>query len=112
MHCLKRILIGVILKILGVITAKALLPITRLNFGHTEIGFGSHTLGRLECFGQVSFTEQPTACFDLWKIGHTLSGFYVVKGEQQMKTVFCNMSAVPGNVGKTQRLVIVIKELM
>ncbi|EFX61590.1 hypothetical protein DAPPUDRAFT_18957, partial [Daphnia pulex] len=37
----------------GVITDKTILPITRLNFGRTQLetSSGVHTLGRFECTG-------------------------------------------------------------
>ena len=32
----------------------------------------------------------PTSCEDLQRIGHTLSGFFLVKGSMKMETVYCN----------------------
>lgn len=60
----------------GIITDKNYLPITRLNFGRTQLSTssGEHTLGRLICSGQLQFNGMPTSCKDLWLIGHTLGG--------------------------------------
>ncbi|XP_046645619.1 uncharacterized protein LOC124336056 isoform X5 [Daphnia pulicaria] len=38
----------------------------------------------------VDIGEMPTSCEDLQRIGHTLSGFFLVKGSMKMETVYCN----------------------
>ena len=79
-----------------------MLPITQLNFGYTQAGSSNHTLGRMECFGRVVFTGQPGSCEDLWMMGHTLSGFYSVKGSGKINTVYCDMNKIPGEEGSTE----------
>ena len=70
--------------ITGVIIDKIYLPITRLNFGKTQLvsSSGVHTLGRLECTGQVAVVGIPKSCADLWRIGHSLRGLYSVMGTE------------------------------
>ncbi|EFX87112.1 hypothetical protein DAPPUDRAFT_312655 [Daphnia pulex] len=52
----------------GVIADKEVLPVTRLNYGRTQLetSSGIHQLGRFECTGQVAVTGMPTSCEDLW----------------------------------------------
>ena len=80
---------------------KSALPVTRLNFGRilNQPASGRYTLSRLECFGSElpqHSLRPPTSCEDLWRAGHTMSGFYSVKHLTDIKTVFCDMSQVPG----------------
>jgi hypothetical protein len=84
-------------------TDKNVLPVTRLNFGRTQLATSSgvHTLGRFECSGSVALTGLPTSCEDLWLIGHTLNGFYSIKGTQMMESVYCDFTKFPGDAGKT-----------
>jgi hypothetical protein len=86
----------------GVITDKEFLPITRLNFGRTQLetSSGVHTLGRFECTGQVAVNGMPKSCEDLWKIGHTLSGLYSVMGSQMIESLYCDFNKLPGDSGK------------
>ena len=56
----------------------------------------------MECFGRVVFTGQPGSCEDLWMMGHTLSGFYSVKGSGKINTVYCDMNKIPGEEGSTE----------
>ena len=74
----------------GEITAKEMLPITRLNFGRTipAASIGVHTLGKIKCTGQKSVAGMPTSCEQLWQIGHVHSGLYLIKGVSQVETVF------------------------
>jgi hypothetical protein len=83
----------------GVITDKNVLPVTRLNFGRTQLATSSgvHTLGRLVCSGSVALTEFPTSCEDLMLIGHTLNGFYSIKGTQMIESVYCDFTQLPGD---------------
>ncbi|XP_046638029.1 uncharacterized protein LOC124316246 isoform X2 [Daphnia pulicaria] len=81
----------------GVITDKTVLPISRLNFGRTQLetSSGVHTLGRLVCTGLVTLTGLPKSCKDLWLIGHTLNGFYSVMGSAKMESVYCDFTKLP-----------------
>jgi hypothetical protein len=86
----------------GVITDKNILPVTRLNFGRTQLATSSgvHTLGRLVCSGTVALTGLPTSCEDLWLIGHTLNGVYSVKGAKMMESVYCDFTKLLDDAGK------------
>ena len=86
----------------GVVTDKNVLPVTRLNFGRTQLetSSGIHTLGRFECSGTVSINGLPTSCRDLWLIGHTLNGFYFIKGAKMMESVYCDFTKLPDDAGK------------
>ncbi len=88
----------------GVITNKNVLPVTRLNFGRTQLetSSGVHTLGRLVC--TVTFSGLPKSCEDLWFIGHTLNGFYSVMGSAKMESVYCDFTKLPDDAGKFFRL--------
>jgi hypothetical protein len=85
----------------GYITSKDALPVTKLNFGRTLANntYGNHTLGKLECSGRVTVNTMPVSCVDLWKIGHTLNGFYEVKGVRNIGSVYCDFSKFPGDPG-------------
>jgi hypothetical protein len=84
----------------GVITDKNVLPITRLNFGRTQLetSSGVHTLGRLVCTANLGL--MPKSCQDLWLIGHTLNGFYSVMGSAKMESVYCDFTKLPDDAGK------------
>jgi hypothetical protein len=86
----------------GVITDKNILPVTRLNFGRTQLATSSgvHTLGRLVCSGSVAVNEFPKSCEDLWFIGHTLNGFYSVKGEKMIESIYCDFTQLPSDASK------------
>ena len=86
----------------GVITDKSILPITRLNFGRTQLesSSGVHTLGRFECTGQVAVNGLPKSCEDLWRIGHILSGMYSIMGTKMVESVFCDFTKLPNDAGK------------
>ena len=87
--------------ITGVIEDKNILPITRLNFGRTQLetSSGVHTLGRFECTGQVAVTGMPSSCEDLWRMGHTLSGLYSVVGSSMIESVYCDFAKLPNDSG-------------
>ena len=89
----------------GVITDKNILPITRLNFGRTQLATSSgvHTLGRFECSGQVAVTGMPKSCEDLWKIGHHLNGLYSVMGSEMVESVYCDFTKLPSDAGKDNK---------
>ena len=86
----------------GVITDKNILPVTRLNFGRTQLATSSgvHTLGRLVCSGSAAVNGFPTSCEDLWLIGHTLNGFYSIKGTKMMESVYCDFTKLLDDAGK------------
>ncbi len=81
----------------GIINDKNFLPITHLRFGRimTDTSSGFHTLGRLKCSGQVAVKAMPSSCEDLWRKGHTLSGFYSVLGAKQIENVHCDFTKLP-----------------
>ena len=86
--------------ILGVITERNLLPVTSLNFGRTQapVSSGKHTLGRLECSGKVILNGMPKSCKDLWRLGYSLVGLYLVQGDSGfVETVYCDMNRLPGD---------------
>nr|CAH0106935.1 unnamed protein product [Daphnia galeata] len=94
------------IKIAGVITDKNVLPVTRLNFGRTQLATSSgvHTLGRFECSGSVALTGLPGSCEDLWLIGHTLNGIYsVMEGELVKRTNGSNEKCQNRYLGKSLR---------
>ena len=86
----------------GVITDKNVLPVTRLNFGRTQLATSSgvHTLGRLVCSGSVAVNGLPASCEDLWLIGHTLNGLYSVMEGELVKSVYCDFTKLPSDSGK------------
>ena len=90
------------IKCSGVITDKSVLPVTRLNFGRTQLASSSgvHTLGRFECTGRVAVGGMPTSCQDLWRMGHTLSGLYSVLGTKMVESVSCDFTKIPSDAGK------------
>ena len=86
----------------GVITDKNVLPVTRLNFGRTQLATSSgiYTLGRLVCTGSVALIGLPTSCEDLWLIGHTLNGFYSIIGAKMIESVYCDFTQLPDDASK------------
>ena len=85
----------------GYITSKDALPVTKLNFGRNLAtnSYGNHTLGKLECSGRATVNTVPGSCADLWKIGHTLNGFYDIKGDKTVRSVYCDFTKLPGDRG-------------
>ena len=73
-----------------------------MNFGRTQLesSSGVHTLGRLECSGHVGVDGMPKSCEDLWRIGHTLRGFYSIMGEKMVESIYCDFTKLPGDAGK------------
>lgn len=71
---------------------KRVLPVTRLNFGHTSYVGGSHTLGKLECVGKSAEANVPTSCLDLWRTGYLLNGLYSIRRDQKVVFVYCDFS--------------------
>lgn len=102
----------------GVITDKNFLPVTRLNFGRTQLSSssGAHTLGKFTCSGQFIFKGAPSTCVDLSLIGYTLSGFYSVKGESsqstQLETIYCNFNKLPSDSGDIHSFQLMAKFLV
>ncbi len=85
----------------GYIASKDSLPVTKLNFGRTLASnpYGIHTLGKLECSGRATVDKMPESCDDLWKIGHTLNGFYDVIDDKEVRSVYCDFTKLPGDPG-------------
>jgi hypothetical protein len=85
----------------GYITNKEALPVTKLSFGRTiaNNSYGIHTLGKFECSGRATVDRMPKSCDDLWKIGHTLNGLYDVKGDTEVRSVYCDFTKLPGDQG-------------
>ena len=84
-----------------------LLPVTRLSFGRTDlIGVkASYTLGRFQCTGQAPVSSKPENCRALFQMGHTLSGFYLVKsGSNKIATTFCDFGKGSSEVGYETRI--------
>ena len=51
----------------------------------------------IDCKGRrslftIEIEKKPSNCTDLRLIGHRLSGFYLVKDEFQIKTVYCHFN--------------------
>ena len=91
----------------GYITATELLPVTRLNFGRTSLTGvrAGYTLGRFQCTGQAPVLSKPENCRTLFQMGHTLSGFYLVKsGSTKIATTFCDFSKGSSEVGYETRI--------
>ena len=87
---------------LGIVTDKEVLPIKRLHFGHTSTGSGGHTLGRLECSGEIVneiVDKIPTSCADLRALGHSSSGFYLVQGTDLVETIYCDFTKLQNEEG-------------
>ena len=86
---------------IGYVTEKSMLPVTRLNFGRIAPGAsGKHTLGKFECSGRTTLMTKPTSCYDLFIAGNQISGFYTVKGSAtKVSTVYCDFSKSPGATG-------------
>ena len=108
---------------LGSITDKELLPVTRLHFGRTALPSTSiqFTLGRLECRGRrhssIITTDSskkmllPSNCDQLRSLGHRSSGFYLtvsknssassssaIKGGK-IQTTFCDFTKTSRSAG-------------
>ena len=85
----------------GYITAKDLLPVSKVNFGrtHSKHSSGRFTLGKFECSGTQPFQGMPSSCEDLKRIGHHFSGLYTVKVNNKVQTIYCDMSKLPGDEG-------------
>ncbi len=79
----------------------------KLNFGRTSlIGVrASYTLGRLQCNGKASVPSKPESCKALFQMGHTLSGFYLLKsGSTKVATTYCEFSKGSAEAGYETRL--------
>ena len=87
----------------GYITAKDVLPVSKVNFGrtHSKHSSGRFTLGEFECSGTQLFQGMPSSCQDLKRIGHCLSGFYTVKVGGKLKKLYCDMSKRLGDKGNS-----------
>jgi hypothetical protein len=47
----------------------------------------------------VAINGLPSSCGDLKMIGHTLNGFYSIKGKKMMESVYCDFSKLPSDPG-------------
>ena len=72
---------------------KDVLPVTKLNFGGYTHDGGSHTLGKLICSGKAIVSDYPKSCDDLWKLGHSLNGFYPIRGDRNVELIFCDFTS-------------------
>jgi hypothetical protein len=52
-----------------------------------------------------TFVGMPTSCEELKQIGHSLNGFYSVKGTNGMKNVYCDFSKTPRDNGTINKFV-------
>jgi hypothetical protein len=50
---------------------------------------------------QLSLGKMPESCEDLWYIGHRLNGFHDVKGANEIRSVYCDFTKLPGDQGNT-----------
>ena len=48
----------------------------------------------------VAINGLPSSCGDLKLIGHTLNGFYSIKGEKMIESVYCDFTQLPGDSSK------------
>ncbi|XP_046645616.1 uncharacterized protein LOC124336056 isoform X2 [Daphnia pulicaria] len=72
-------------------TTKTNLASTRTELNNTKSAVADLTTKLNDSTREiVDIGEMPTSCEDLQRIGHTLSGFFLVKGSMKMETVYCN----------------------
>jgi len=65
----------------------------------------SYTLGRFECTGQAPASSKPENCKALFQMGHTISGFYLVKsGSTKIATTYCDFSKGSAEAGYETRI--------
>ncbi|XP_057365354.1 uncharacterized protein LOC130699603 [Daphnia carinata] len=86
----------------GYVTDK--LPFTRFHFSNPFKGSGQHEVSRLECLGKAKTEAMPRSCKDLWRIGHTLNGIYLVRGDKRVETVFCQFDKRPNEQDFQKRI--------
>ncbi|XP_057365355.1 uncharacterized protein LOC130686079 [Daphnia carinata] len=75
------------------------LPFTRFHFSNPFKGSGQHQVSRLACQGKAKTEAMPRSCDDLWRMGHTLNGVFLVRGDKQVETVFCQFDKRPNERG-------------
>ncbi len=77
----------------------------QLYFGkyQRKNSYSAYTLGKLECSGKEEVTKDkmPTNCEELALIGHSLNGFYGVKGtgKRDIEMVYCDFNLAPNTEG-------------
>jgi len=77
-----------------------------LHFGKYKKlnSYSAHTLGKLECIGKEEVTKEkmPINCEELSLIGHSLNGFYAVKGteKREIEMVYCDFNLAPNTEGR------------
>ena len=65
----------------------------------------SYTLGRFQCTGQACVSSKPENRRTLFQMGHTLSGFYLVKsGSTKIATTYCDFSKGSTEAGYETRI--------
>jgi hypothetical protein len=47
----------------------------------------------------VAIVGMPTSCEDLWRIGHSLSGLYLVLEGEIVKNVYCDFTKLSNEAG-------------
>ena len=62
----------------------------------TNIGYADVRLSSSHSTGQTGI---PKSFADLWRIGHTFSGFYSVIGEEKVESVYCDFTKLPTDSG-------------
>ncbi len=76
-----------------------------LYFGkyQRKSSYSAYTLGKLECSGkeEVKKGGMPQNCEELAIIGHSLNGFYAVKGteKKEIEMVYCDFNLAPNTIG-------------
>jgi len=81
-------------------------PVYNLNEGKSIVSGNQNTI--IENDNNTSgarFYGPPTNCSDLGKLGHTLNGYYLVKGsdkstKNRITTVYCAFHQAKGVLGK------------
>ena len=56
--------------------------------------------------GKADPVKKPTSCGDLFLYGHSLPGFYMVKVEDEIKTLFCDFQVGFGRPGKNNTFIV------
>ncbi|XP_046637877.1 uncharacterized protein LOC124316153 isoform X2 [Daphnia pulicaria] len=74
--------------LIDVETAKTNLASTR-----TELNSTKSAVADLATKLNVDIRKIPTSCADMERIGHKLSGFFLVKGSKKMEMIYCNFNA-------------------
>lgn len=68
----------------------------------TDVILGENPADRQCC----SINSMPTSCEDLKKIGNVFSGFYTVKGNKTLDSVYCDFTKPVGSAGMFKNYII------